>query len=48
MELQVTKKSLEAYTELCALAGREPIAVEYMAMAMFGVKPDWLIELEKA
>lgn len=38
-------KALEAYTELCFLADRQPDAMEYMAWTMLQVIPAWYEEL---
>ena len=41
----MTVSGIKAYAELCHIAQRQPDQVEYLAMAMLGILPDWIKEL---
>lgn len=41
----MSTKSIKAYAQLCFLANRETDQVEFFAMAMFGIIPDWVREM---
>ena len=38
-------KAMQAYAELCFMAGRETDVMEYMAWSMLKIEPDWYKEL---
>lgn len=43
----MSSTAIKAYAELCFLANRETDQVEFLAMAMFGIIPDWVKELSE-
>lgn len=38
-------EAIKEYASICLAAGREPDQMEFLAMTMLGVMPEWINEL---